>query len=63
MSDPVIAWPLDADPAIRWQVLRDLVHASASSSPTARGRGSAEPLNTLRARRVLEWYSAAAGGA
>ena len=26
---PVVAWLLDSDPAIRWQVLRDLVHAPA----------------------------------
>lgn len=26
-SDPVIAWLLDSDPAIRWQVMRDLIDA------------------------------------
>ncbi|MGE3190315.1 MAG: squalene cyclase, partial [Vicinamibacterales bacterium] len=26
-SDPVIDWLLDADPAVRWQVLRDLAGA------------------------------------
>jgi hypothetical protein len=26
---PVLDWLLDSDPAIRWQVLRDLVHSPA----------------------------------
>jgi len=30
-SDPAIAWLLDGDPAIRWQVLRDVVGASPST--------------------------------
>jgi len=28
-SDPVLAWLLDADPSIRWQVLRDLIDTPA----------------------------------
>lgn len=28
--EPVVAWLLDADPAVRWQVLRDIVGAGAS---------------------------------
>ena len=27
MADEVIAWLLDSDPALRWQVLRDLLDA------------------------------------
>lgn len=27
MTDPTIDWLLASDPAIRWQVLRDLLHA------------------------------------
>jgi hypothetical protein len=34
----VIDWLLDGDPAIRWQVLRDLLHASADDVATERAR-------------------------
>jgi hypothetical protein len=34
----VIDWLLDSDPAIRWQVLRDLVHAPADAVATERAR-------------------------
>jgi hypothetical protein len=33
-----IDWLLDSDPAIRWQVLRDLVHASAEVVAAERAR-------------------------
>jgi hypothetical protein len=34
----VLEWLLDADPAIRWQVLRDLVHAPAAAVAMERAR-------------------------
>src|SRR6476660_1552747 len=34
----VLDWLLDSDPAIRWQVLRDLVHAPAEEVATQRAR-------------------------
>src|ERR1700727_1066597 len=34
----VLDWLLDSDPAIRWQVLRDLVHAPAESVALERAR-------------------------
>lgn len=42
-------WLLESDPAIRWQVMRDL------------GEREGEPSrwNTLRAMRVLAWYQGA----
>src|ERR1700684_1323394 len=33
-----IGWLLDSDPAIRWQVLRDLVHAPAEAVAAERAR-------------------------
>src|SRR5215218_9064775 len=36
--DPVVQWLLQGDPAIRWQVLRDLVGASESEVATERAR-------------------------
>jgi hypothetical protein len=38
----VVDWLLDADPAIRWQVLRDLVHAPAESVAAERARIATE---------------------
>jgi hypothetical protein len=38
----VLDWLLDSDPAIRWQVLRDLVHASAEVVATERARVAIE---------------------
>lgn len=38
----VLDWLLDADPAIRWQVLRDLVHAPADVVATERARVATE---------------------
>ncbi|MGC8499347.1 MAG: squalene cyclase [Acidimicrobiales bacterium] len=37
-SDPVLAWLLDADPAIRWQVARDLLGASEPEWAAERAR-------------------------
>jgi len=36
--DPVIDWLLDADPAIRWQVMRDLTGAPADAIAAERAR-------------------------
>ncbi|MES1245695.1 MAG: hypothetical protein ABUT39_29080 [Acidobacteriota bacterium] len=38
----VLDWLLDSDPAIRWQVLRDLVHAPATVVAAERARVAAE---------------------
>src|SRR5579885_2461447 len=38
----VLDWLLDSDPAIRWQVLRDLVHAPAEAVAAERARVAAE---------------------
>ena len=38
----VLDWLLDSDPAIRWQVLRDLVHAPAETVATERARVATE---------------------
>src|SRR6266480_3646671 len=38
----VVDWLLDADPAIRWQVLRDLVHAPAEVVAAERARVATE---------------------
>jgi len=38
MNEKVIDWLLDGDPAIRWQVLRDLVHAPAEDVAAERAR-------------------------
>jgi hypothetical protein len=41
--DPtVLEWLLNSDPAIRWQVLRDLVHAPAEVVAAERARVSTE---------------------
>jgi hypothetical protein len=37
-ADPVIGWLLDADPAIRWQVMRDLTGAPAAAIAAERSR-------------------------
>src|SRR3954463_6994484 len=37
-DDPVVRWLLQGDPAIRWQVLRDLVNASETEVATERAR-------------------------
>lgn len=38
----VLAWLLDSDPAIRWQVLRDLVHGPAEDVAAERARVATE---------------------
>src|SRR5690242_21783015 len=37
-DDPVVQWLMRGDPAIRWQVLRDLLDASESAVATERAR-------------------------
>src|SRR3954447_15990074 len=37
-DDPVVLWLLQGDPAIRWQVLRDLLDASETEVATERAR-------------------------
>lgn len=41
-SDPTIAWLLDGDPAIRWQVMRDLLDAPAADWQAERRRTLSE---------------------
>jgi len=41
-NDPVIDWLLDADPSIRWQVLRDLTHVPAEIVVAERSRVASE---------------------
>lgn len=38
VTDPVVAWLLDGDPAIRWQALRDLAHAPPAEFEAERAR-------------------------
>jgi len=45
--EPVIEWLLDADPAIRWQVMRDLTEAPAEVVGTERARVAAEGMGAL----------------
>lgn len=42
ISLEVLDWLLDSDPAIRWQVLRDLVHAPAEAVAAERARTATE---------------------
>src|SRR3954468_3097427 len=61
-DDPVVQWLLQGDPAIRWQVLRDLVNASETEVATERARveheGWGARLLALRARDGL-WANGA----
>ena len=41
-NDPVIDWLLDADPSIRWQVMRDLTDAPAEIVAAERSRVASE---------------------
>jgi hypothetical protein len=41
-KDPVVDWLLDADPSIRWQVMRDLAHAPTKSITAERARVASE---------------------
>jgi len=43
-NGPVIAWLLDSDPAIRWQVLHDLLGAPAAAVAAERARVASEGL-------------------
>jgi hypothetical protein len=42
IQESVIQWLLDADPAIRWQVLRDLVDAHAEKVAAERAQVATE---------------------
>lgn len=42
LADPVVAWLLDSDPSIRWQVLRDLTDAPAEVVAAERSRVAGE---------------------
>jgi hypothetical protein len=42
MADPTIDWLLDSDPAIRWQVMRDLLHEPADVVAAERSRVATE---------------------
>ncbi len=46
-DDPVITWLLDSDPSIRWQVMRDLLHAPASEVARERARVATEGFGAL----------------
>jgi len=41
-SNPVIHWLLDSDPAIRWQVMRDVLHEPADAIAAERARVATE---------------------
>ncbi|MBW8862633.1 MAG: hypothetical protein JF601_09740, partial [Acidobacteria bacterium] len=41
-NDPVIDWLLDADPSIRWQVMRDLTDTPAEIVAAERSRVASE---------------------
>jgi hypothetical protein len=41
---PVLAWLLESDPALRWQVMRDLMHAPEADIAAERARVSTEGL-------------------
>jgi hypothetical protein len=69
VDSDVIGWLLDSDPSIRWQVMRDLADAPADEVipvdhlagrmpvETDESEGQPSRWNTLRALRVLNWYS------
>jgi hypothetical protein len=42
MSDPVVGWLLDADPSIRWQVMRDLTETPSEIVAAGRSRVASE---------------------
>jgi hypothetical protein len=53
-------WLLDSDPAIRWQVMRDLTEepANAVAAECSRVAPKHSRCITLRALRVLRWAEA-----
>lgn len=53
----IIDWLLEADPAVRWQVHRDLIGASADDVAAERA-GQPSRWLALRCLRVLRWESA-----
>jgi len=58
-SVSVTEWLLDSDPAIRWQVLRDLTDERCAEAiehfDMAPGAGQPSRWITLRALRLLRW--------
>jgi hypothetical protein len=52
-----IQWLLASDPAIRWQVMRDLLHPEHIPLEMETSVGRPSRWNTLRALRVLRWYN------
>ena len=54
----VMKWLLDSDPAIRWQVMRDLTDQDERVVTAERSRvaGKRSHWNTLHALRVLKWH-------
>ena len=42
MQAPVMQWLFDSDPSIRWQVMRDLIDASAAEVAAERARVATE---------------------
>jgi len=60
----VIDWLLDSDPAIRWQVMRDLTDAPADVVAAERAKVATDQPSrwtTLHALRVLRWAAGAGG--
>jgi hypothetical protein len=58
VDDPLVAWLLDADPAIRWQVLRDLAGTPSEMAAAERSRVAAEgwaPRLLDRQRQDGQW--------
>jgi hypothetical protein len=53
-------WLLDSDPAIRWQVMRDLTEEPANAVAAERSRVApkAQPLDRTARMRVLRWAEA-----
>lgn len=41
-NEPVLEWLLDSDPSIRWQVMRDLIHAPEEVVAAERARIATE---------------------
>ena len=51
----VLDWLLDSDPAIRWQVLRDLVHAPAEVVAAERAASGHRGADQASGDSRLEW--------